>query len=153
MGALADLLATRREDILQRFEREHQAHFPTEGLSRSAIRDSVPTLLEKLHNLLLRAPEHAANHPAGGQVRQTAEQHRAQRRELGFDDAQIIREYGLLRDCILGLLQETGGALDLTEQRTFHQGLDLAMSDAVTESERGRDEERHEREAERTALL
>jgi PAS domain S-box-containing protein len=148
MGALADLLATRREDILQRFERKVRTHFPTQGLTHSAIIDTFPVLLEELL-VFLRSNTQAEGLSAAAarrQVRDTAAEHRAQRRGLGYDVTQIVREYGLLRDCILELLQETGGALDLTEQRAFHLGIDLAMGDAVAESEHGR-------EAERSALL
>ncbi|HYO69395.1 MAG TPA: PAS domain-containing protein [Archangium sp.] len=153
MGALADLLATRREDILQRFEREVQAHFPLEGQPRSVIRDTLPQLLDELYELL-SAPSIGENpSPLRGQLRQTARKHRAQRQALGYDAAQIVREYGAVRDCILGLLEETGGVLVLAEQRALHHGLDLAMGDAVADSEHERDEERRKAEEERTALL
>ncbi|WNG33193.1 PAS domain-containing protein [Archangium violaceum] len=128
MGALADLLSLRRGDILERFERAVRAHFPMEGRTRSAVIDTFPVLLDELLDLL-------RGHPRA-QVLDTAAQHRAQRRDLGYDVTQIVREYGLLRDCILELLQETGGTLDLAENRLLHQGIDLAMTDAVAERER-----------------
>ncbi|HZH13696.1 MAG TPA: PAS domain-containing protein [Archangium sp.] len=152
MGALADLLALRREDILQRFEREVLARFPLEGQPRPVIRDTLPLLLEELYALLSTPASPEASSALSGQMLQTARQHRAQRQALGYDITQIVREYGVVRDCILGLLEETGGVLVLAEQRALHRGLDLAMGDAVADSERGRDEERRKAEEERTAL-
>jgi PAS domain S-box-containing protein len=153
MGALADLLATRREDILQRFEREVRARLPLEGLPHSAIIDTLPALLGELHALLGGTSHVEAPSTIREQVRQTAEKHRAQRRALGYDIAQIVREYGLLRDCILGMLEESGAVLAPAEQRAFHRGLDLAMVDAVADSESNRNAERRRAEEERTALL
>ncbi|QRK12197.1 PAS domain-containing protein [Archangium violaceum] len=145
MGALADLLALRRDDILERFERTVRTHFPMEGRTRSVVIDTFPVLLDELLELLHGHPRE--------QVRDSAAEHRAQRRGLGYDVTQIVREYGLLRDCILELLQEAGGTLDLAENRRFHQGIDLAMADAVAESERGREEALRKAEVERSALL
>ena len=153
MGALADLLATRREDILQRFEREVRACFPVDGQPRSVIRDTLPQLLDELGELLSASARGESPSAIHGQMRQTAREHRAQRHALGYDVTQIVREYSLVRDCILGLLEESGGVLVLSEQRALHHGLDLAMGDAVADSELGRNEERHEAEEERTALL
>lgn len=145
MGALADLLSLRREDILERFERAVRAHFPMEGRTRSVVLDTFPVLLNELLDVLRGYPR--------DQVRDSAAEHRAQRRGLGYDVTQIVREYGLLRDCILELLQEAGGTLELAENRAFHHGLDLAMADAVAESEREREEVLREAEVERSALL
>ncbi|WP_160174492.1 PAS domain-containing protein [Archangium violaceum] len=153
MGALADLLATRREDILQRFEREVRTHFPVDGQPRSVIRDTLPQLLDELYELLNAPASDESPARIHGQMRQTAREHRAQRQALGYDVTQIVREYGIVRDCILGLLEESGGVLAVAEQRALHRGLDLAMGDAVADSERGREEERREAEEERSALL
>ncbi|WNG54372.1 PAS domain-containing protein [Archangium gephyra] len=153
MGALADLLATRREDILQRFEREVRTHFPVEGQPRSVIRDTLPQLLDELYELLNAPANGESPSLIHGQMRRTAREHRAQRHALGYDVTQIIREYSIVRDCILGLLEETSGVLVVAEQRALHRGLDLAMGDAVADSERGREEERREAEEERMALL
>ncbi|AKJ00031.1 PAS domain S-box-containing protein [Archangium gephyra] len=153
MGALAELLATRREDILQRFEREVRAHFPVEGQPRSVIRDTLPQLLDELYGLLSAPSTGESPSAIRGQLLQTAREHRAQRHALGYDVTQIVREYSLVRDCILGLIEESGGVVVLSEQRILHRGLDLAMSDAVANSEHGRDEERQRGEEERTALL
>ncbi|PTL80030.1 PAS domain-containing protein [Vitiosangium sp. GDMCC 1.1324] len=141
MGALVELLATRREDILQRFERTLRARFPTEGPPRSVILDTFPELLDELLELLRGPPRGTSPSP------------RARQRGIGYDAARIILEYSLLREGILKLLQETGGTSDLEEQRTFHRGIDLSMSGAVAESERARDEELRKAEKERATLL
>ncbi|MFY0563611.1 PAS domain-containing sensor histidine kinase [Archangium lansingense] len=153
MGALADLLATRREDILQRFEHEVRAHFSMEQLPRSAILDTVPVLLEELYELLRTTSSGETASEVDNSVRQTARTHRIQRRALGYDVTQIVREYGLLRDCILALLEEAGDTLVIAEQRLLHRGLDVAMADAVADSEHGQDKERQKAEQDRAALL
>ncbi|QRN96276.1 PAS domain-containing protein [Archangium violaceum] len=153
MGALADLLTTRREDILQRFERTVRAHLPAEQLTRSAIIDTIPGLLDEMRTLLRGLDGGEASPTDSLHVSQRVEEHRAQRQDLGYSVTQLVHEYGLLRDCILELMEETGGVLDMKEQRAFHRCLDLAMTDAVTESGRMRDEERRAAEEERSALL
>ncbi|HEX8438353.1 ATP-binding protein [Archangium sp.] len=153
MSGLAELLATRREDILRRFERAVRSHFPTEGLTRSAIIDTVPALLEELSVLLQHTLAGGAPQTAPSQVRQRAEQHRLQRLELGYDFAQIVREYGLLRDCILELQEELGGPFSLQEQRLVHRALDLAMSDTVSEARRWQEARQRTADQERAELL
>jgi PAS domain S-box-containing protein len=153
MGALADLLTTRREDILQRFERSVRVHLPTEQLTRSAIIDTIPELLDEVLKLLHGLSGGGTSPTDRSLVSQRVEQHRAQRHAIGYSVTQLVHEYGLLRDGILELLEETGGVLDMAEQRAFHRCLDLAMTDTVTESSLRRDEERRAAEEERTALL
>jgi PAS domain S-box-containing protein len=153
MSGLAELLATRREDILRRFERAGRAHFPTEGLSRPTLLDTFPSLLEELSALLQHTAATGVPQTTPGHVRQKAEEHRLQRLGIGYDLTQIVREYGLLRDCILELQEETGGPLSLQEQRTFHRALDLAMSDTVSETRRWLELRRQEADQERAELL
>ena len=98
MGALADLLALRREDILQRFEREVLARFPLEGQPRPVIRDTLPQLLDELYELLSTPASTEASSALSGRMRQTARKHRAQRQAIGYDVTQIVREYGVVRD-------------------------------------------------------
>jgi PAS domain S-box-containing protein len=153
MSGLAELLATRREDILQRFERAVRAHFPTEGMTQSAIIDTVPALLEELSVLLHHTAAGGPPQTAPSHVRQIAEEHRLQRQGLGYDVTQIVREYGLLRECILDLQEEAGEPLEMGQQRILHHALDLATSDAVAEA-RGRQETaQRAAEAERAELL
>lgn len=130
MGGLVDLLAARREDIIQCFG--HQLRELSDAPGPTLL-DSLPALLDALE-AALRAPgalpsalarrgERPVERPAdsGGLARR-------------------VRELGLLRDCLLTLLEEPGG-VRAEEQRALHHWLDGAVLDAVARWEEARDAE------------
>ena len=69
-------------------------------LPRAELLDRMPHFIDEitlaLHPEALPLPPSSTN----------AEEHGAQRYGLGFDVAEVIREYGLLQVCILDLAEE-----------------------------------------------
>jgi sigma-B regulation protein RsbU (phosphoserine phosphatase) len=106
VGTLADFLARRRDEVVERF---------LEDISLALREDTWPPAARVLsHNT-------------------TAEQHGRQRLNLGFSLDALTREYGLLHDCILELLEESGEAPSLRELRLLAGCIAGASADAVTQ--------------------
>lgn len=129
MDDLAHLLATRREDILRRFEREVRERLLTKDCPRSALLDTLPALLDGL-GAALRDGGRESVDPAPGVARP------------GESLSQRVAEYGVLRECLLGVLTEAGGAPRGEELGTLHRWLDAEVGEAVARAEREWDAER-----------
>ena len=71
-----------------------------------------------------------------------AEEHGAQRLRLHFDVAEVVREYGLLHECILEIARDGGVSISLHEQRVIARWLNAGIADALAQYVARRDEER-----------
>lgn len=130
MSVLARFLASRREQLLARFEEEVSGLLAPRGLSRGELRNHLPDFLDDVAQALGEDPSTRkrllAHNPTSGE-------HGRQRLRVGFDLDSLVREYGLLSDCILRLLEEEGVAPPLTELRVLWDCLAAASADSVTQ--------------------
>jgi PAS domain S-box-containing protein len=132
-ACLAGVLEARRTDITE--------HWVERLRSRSALKDHVEQYLQRLTEVLHRAGEDGAA-PVPDRSDE-ARAHGSQRRRLGSDLPTLVREYGLLHECILDQVEETGVRISLTEVRTLVSALVTGIAEAVDEHTRERDEARH----------
>jgi PAS domain S-box-containing protein len=132
---LAEFLRTHRDAILEAWETEVRQLPATRGLSREALRDHLPLLLDCISNLMMRP--HEAHVSAGlGSVPDT---HALERLGEGFDLQQVVMEYQLLRRCVLRLWS-TQGVYDTFEAVTvFHEAVDEAVTASVSHYMRARE--------------
>ncbi|HYO57500.1 hypothetical protein [Archangium sp.] len=63
-------------------------------------------------------------------------EHGRQRFRLGFDVGALVREYGVLRGCILDLVEESGCPVSLPEVRVLTDFIATAIAEGVAEHER-----------------
>jgi signal transduction histidine kinase len=127
---LADFIRLRREQILEAWELRARQLAMGLGLSRPALIDHVPALLDQIVHY---ADELAAG-SAAPPPRQGAEQHAHQRLAVGFHLGQVISEYAVLRDCILSQWQqaeEGGASLAVAGVRGLNRAIDEAIAIAV----------------------
>jgi indole-3-glycerol phosphate synthase len=103
MTDFAQLLTERSETIMNQWieavssDRQIQS---TENLSRIAIRDHIPLVLNALATVLSHKQDSDI-----ATIAQASLQHGSLRAEQGFDPAEITREYHLLRSTILSTLR------------------------------------------------
>ena len=105
-ASLADVLEQRLEEVLQRW-----THRVREGLSpgartRSELRDHLQDYLQQLVAMLRQ--DRREEEELSPSARSVAREHGQQRLHLGFDLETLVREYGVLRECILDLVEDTG---------------------------------------------
>lgn len=134
MDGLLELLATRREEVARCFERELRAR-PREG-ERSALLGTLPRMLDGLQAALEAGRRGQAPAVAASSAGAPALPRGGPRPSPGFSMGQLVHEHGVLRDCLLNLLEERGGCLLLGELRTLHRFVDQALETALAERER-----------------
>jgi signal transduction histidine kinase/CheY-like chemotaxis protein len=110
------------------------------GASRSLLVDHIPQFLDEIAAELFRVPEIRASQDAVD-TSQTARQHGSQRWSLGYDLQAVIREYGILRHCILQTATEEGLQLSNDEFDVLAKCLSVGVAEAATEYAAFRDAE------------
>jgi PAS domain S-box-containing protein len=126
-SALARFLVTHRDAILQAWETHARRRPKAEPLSRDAIRDHVPRLLEHI----VEQAEHAAHGDRVANDEGAARQHAMQRLGLGFSVGEMTGEYSLLRSAIWLAARQAEVVLDLKEVALLDAILDSTIQQAV----------------------
>src|SRR5688500_13491902 len=98
---LAELLREKRDAIVARFIVEvANRKLPPHGLSRPMLIDHIPRFLDEIIAELDRVAQVRISQEIRD-TSETARQHGEQRWTLGYELESLIREYGVLRHCIL----------------------------------------------------
>jgi signal transduction histidine kinase len=134
MEGLLELLASRREEVTRRFEQELRARAPPG--ERPALLGLLPRMLDGLLAALEAERQGVLPIPSAPCVSAPALPRGGPHPCLGFSTEQLVREHGLLRDCLLWLLEEQGGCLLLSELRVLHRFVDQTLESALSEKER-----------------
>ncbi|RYG73420.1 hypothetical protein EON77_12125, partial [bacterium] len=114
--SLREIVISRKNEILGMFvarvTKDPVAAAPKN--SHSELVDHLPSFLDDLV-ALLEDMDRAVNPPPQGQempnsddVITSAMEHGKQRLRLGFDIEAVVREYGVLRECILEVAEKAG---------------------------------------------
>jgi signal transduction histidine kinase/ActR/RegA family two-component response regulator len=136
---LARLLRERRDDIVARFVSAVQRmDLSPPGVTRSLLVDHIPKFMGEIVAELtpsgdLRLSQDAIDSSA------TARQHGEQRWDLGYDLQSLIREYGVLRHCIIATAKEGGLVLSMDEFDVLARCLSVGVAEAATEYVKYRD--------------
>ncbi len=128
---LAILLKVRRQDLINRWSVAVTRESTSEPISRAELLDHIPRFIDELIGAL--HPDALSLTSLG----ENAVEHGAQRLNLGFNVAEVVREYGTLHRCIIEIAGEGGLSIARDEQtviaRWLNQGLANAVSQYVTE--------------------
>lgn len=103
LDALSAYLGQRREHLLQLWREEvrRDARLATSsGLSRGALDDHIPRIIEDFAQIL-RSPPTQDPSPAEGQPRRDAAEHGMHRWQQGYDIRETMREWGHLEAVIM----------------------------------------------------
>jgi PAS domain S-box-containing protein len=99
--ALAALIRSHRDSIVDEWERRVRRLSPATKLSPPELRDHLPRLLDRIAHLAEQAQ--LGELPAG-----EAEDHALERLRHGFDLVDVVREYALLRDILIDEAAKAG---------------------------------------------
>lgn len=125
---LADFLREHREEILSHWETEVRKIRAARNLDRPALLDHLPEFIDELADYVgeLRTGHEMA--PPQQQPRI----HALERLEVGYDLAEVVAEYSILRRCITELASQTHApALRSAELPRLHQAIDEAIASSV----------------------
>ena len=132
-ATLFALLKDKRQALLETWGQKIRASITGASLPRSELLDHMPAFVGEIIDALHPV---ASSQPAASDH---AEEHGAQRLRLGFDVAEVVREYGMLHECILDLAQQAGLTLTVREQRVVAEWLNAGIADAVAQYSKQRD--------------
>jgi len=107
--AVASFLRTKRAVILQRWQVRVAAMVTELSVSRIELIDHMPDFVDGLIVLLEVPLAQAQALDAPG--REAAPLHGAQRLNVGFDVDEVFREYGILADVLLEVVNESSVAI------------------------------------------
>jgi signal transduction histidine kinase/ActR/RegA family two-component response regulator len=138
---LASLLGQRRDRIVALFVAEVQrANLAPSDVGRSLLVDHIPTFLDEVIAGLTRASRARISLEVIG-TSETARQHGKQRWSLGYDLDALLREYGILRHCVLEIAKEEGVAVSIDEFDLLAKCLSVGVAEAVNAYSAFRDEQ------------
>ncbi len=139
--SLASLLTERRDQIVATFVAEvRRKDLSPPEVARPLLVDHIPRFLDEIVAELQRAEQIRFSHDAIDTSR-TARKHGEQRWGLGYDMDALIREYGLLRHCIIQVAKDAGAQLSLDEFDILAKCLSIGVAEAVAEYAKLRDQE------------
>jgi len=139
LPSLHALLKARRDDLIARWSAAIATSISAASLPRAELLDRVPAFVDEMIAALypgaLPLPGTSAN----------AFEHGAHRFRLGFDVAEVVREYGLLHECVLALAAEDQLTPAVADDMVLVRWLNAGIAAAVQEYGEQRDLElRHE---------
>lgn len=121
---LADFLRTHRERILSDWLTAVRRLAPARNLDQPMLLDFLPQFLDELADFL---DEVRAGKPATEPEKLPA-MHALERLEVGYDLAEVVEEYSILRQCIIDLVHhESAPAMRSAQLARLHSGIDRAI--------------------------
>lgn len=137
---------------MQRWKVLVQGTIVPSALSPAELVDHLPRFLAEVTAALRSARGLPSTMPTPDET-QTASEHGEQRLRLGFSLDAVIREYGALRDAIVGTAIEAGHTLTFDEAQCVFDATITGIADAVSEYTRQRDAELQRQHNEHVAFL
>jgi signal transduction histidine kinase/CheY-like chemotaxis protein len=129
---LARLLTEHRDEIVARFVAEVQRKDLTPGaLPHALLVDHIPRFLDEITVELVRDETIRASHDAVD-TSTIARHHGEQRWDLGYDLEALVREYGVLRHCIIQVVKEAGAKPSIDEFDVLAKCLSVGVAEAAT---------------------
>lgn len=130
---LADLLATQRTAILERWTAQVSGPLHPEALPHLQLVDHLPAFLDEVAQAL--------RDQAGPDSSRTAAEHGVQRLGLGFSLDGVVREYGALHDAVLAVAGAQQLSVRDRERDVLFDCVITGIAEAVSEYQRQRDAE------------
>ena len=136
---LAHVLENQRDQIVSRFVAEVQRKdLSPAGVARSLLVDHIPKFIDEIVAEVARLNPVRMSQDVID-TSETARDHGEQRWSLGYDLEALIREYGVLRHCILLTAKEAGVSISIDELDVLAKCLSVGVAEAAKEYVKYRD--------------
>ncbi|MFL5274264.1 MAG: ATP-binding protein [Anaeromyxobacteraceae bacterium] len=133
MSDVARLLEVRKEELIDRWVRAVERTIAGGGLTRAELVDHMPAFVDELASVLRSLEEAPAGAGGPAASARIGAAHGVQRYHAGASLPQIVREYGLLRDLVLGAAREAGVTVSAAELAALLEAVDVAVAQAVSD--------------------
>lgn len=150
LDRLAHLIRSERETLLSEWRREVRQLPSAQDLDTPTLNDHIPTLLDELSLALFT---HAKQSIPESLQNGSSPAHGRQRLADGFDIAEVVAEYNILRGCVHDLAETHGLRLTGAAFHILNRVLDGAIAIAVQTYAKGRERELSERREEYLAFV
>jgi len=137
---LSNLLAERRAEILQRWTQGIAREHADKELNRGELWDHLPLFFDEVL-AALRAEEGTGTEVLAAEGTTASAAHGTQRLRVGFDLAEVVREYEILTECILDEVEGLGGTVSIRAFRRVQALLNAGRANAVSAYVERRDAE------------
>jgi signal transduction histidine kinase len=144
---LATFLKLKRQELIDRWSRETKLQNTADPVSRAELLDHIPRFVDELVAALY--PE-AVPLPSEASI---ALEHGAQRLRLGFNVAEVVREYGALHRCIIELAGEAEEPISPRDQVVIAKWLNAGIANAASQYVIDRDTELQRQAAEHLGFI
>ena len=146
-AGLAALLKEKRQELVDRWIRETRLENTVDPVSRAELVDHIPRFIDELvaalHPEALPLPAPASN----------ALEHGAQRLRLGFNVAEVVREYGALHRCIIEIAAESETEIVERDHLVIAKWLNGGIANAASQYVMDRDAELQRQAAEHLGFI
>jgi signal transduction histidine kinase len=144
---LYGLLKEKRQQLLAAWGARIGAAVTAASLPHAELLDHMPAFVDEIIRALF--PDAVPLPP----MSVNAEEHGEQRLGLGFDVAEVVREYGALHECILEIAGEAGLVISRREQEVIVRWLNGGIADAVAQYVKQRDLELQRQSSEHLGFI
>ena len=125
-ASLATVIAAERDELIRRWRQRIAGTIDPAGATPAEIIDSLPAFLDELASYLQSRREETPDE-ATGRTRELAAVHGTKRFHAGFSLGAVIREYGVLRDCVLDLIRDCHLEVEIDELKAVLKGLNTGV--------------------------
>lgn len=134
METVADFLDANRSVLIGRWKERVHEQLTLPALTDPELIDRLPQILEELSGALRTGKQiEGEDAPTQSRAVSLAQAHGRQRYRTGFDLRQLVREYGMLRDCVVDFLEESQRVHATMDLLVIGQFITNAISESVAE--------------------
>jgi signal transduction histidine kinase len=145
--SLFSVLKERRNELIAHWGDRIKGAVASASLPRAELLDHMPAFVDEIIQALY--PDAVPLPPMSAR----AEAHGEQRLGLGFDVAEVVREYGMLHECILRVAEEAGIDISRRDQELVVKWLNVGIADAVSQYVKQRDLELQRQSSEHLGFI
>ena len=147
---LSEFVRSHREQILACWQVEIRRHPLPSELTHGELWDSLPLILDELGGALTRHETPSEVAPPIGSVWET---HGLDRLRSGFDVQHVVREFGILADCIIAAAERDNISAPLSAYRILMNALNAGAAASIVAYVRRRDRELEQARSKHLAFL
>lgn len=149
---LSSLLAERRVEILERWTQRIRWEHADKGLSRGELWDHLPRFFDEVL-AALEAEQDIGKKSSESKGATASAAHGTQRLRVGFDLAEVVREYEILTECILEEVQSVGASVTIEQLRRVLRLVHAGRAEAVVAYGERRDTEMSREHSQHVAFV
>lgn len=146
-SGLHDLLKRDRDNLIALWGKKIKGLADAASLAHGELLDHMPAFVDEVIRALY--PGAVPLPPSSA----SAEEHGGQRLRLGFDAAEVVREYGALHEAILEIADRGHVTVTLKEEGLVARWINVGIADAVAQYVQERDVELQRRSAEHIGFI